>query len=35
MFVYMAREFRGLAQFFIVLGSVPQKTVKLKARLHQ
>ena len=35
MFVYMAREFRGLAQFFKVLGLVPQKTVKLKAQLHQ
>ena len=31
MFVYMAREFKGLAQYFIELVSVPQKVVKLKA----
>ena len=27
MFVYMAKEFKGLAQFFIELVSVPQKVV--------
>lgn len=35
MFVYMAREFKGLAQFFIELASVPKKTINLKAQLHQ